>query len=173
MKKSTFNLLARLVIKAVKPKTVPKVAAKKKSVPPKAKSRHTEPNNDDIIKGYRWIAAMDEGTCLECLLRDGKQAKTKTDKEHEGCRCVEVPVVATWKDLGIDDMPDDPPGSRASTIGYIPEDGGLYKIFLIELAKARGSSSFSREQKLSILGKVTMGRPTDSSMVERIKNSLK
>ena len=92
-----------------------------------------DPQNSDIVKGVELLCVLDEQTCLTCLKLDG----TKNPPElpiHEGCRCVTVPVTKTFKEIGID-VPEIPEGDRASAIGPVAEDGGLYKQYLIQKAR--------------------------------------
>lgn len=92
-----------------------------------------DPQNSDIVKGVELLCALDERTCLTCLELDG----TRNPPElpiHEGCRCVTLPVTKTFKELGID-IAEFPKGTRASAIGPVAEDGGLYKQYLIQRAR--------------------------------------
>lgn len=92
-----------------------------------------DPQNSDIVKGVELLCVLDEQTCLTCLKLDG----TKNPPElpiHEGCRCVTVPVTKTFNELGVDVL-EIPEGDRASAIGPVAKDGGLYKQYLIQRAR--------------------------------------
>jgi hypothetical protein len=91
-----------------------------------------DPQNSDIVKGVELLCALDEQTCLTCLELDGAQNPPELPI-HEGCRCVTLPVTKTFKDLGID-APEFPEGDRASAIGPVAKNGGLYKQYLIQRA---------------------------------------
>ena len=55
--------------------------------------------NDDIIKGWRWIASKSLRTCLNCLSRDGRiYPLEKPLPQHPNCRCTLSPVL-----IGADD----------------------------------------------------------------------
>lgn len=92
-----------------------------------------DPQNSDVIKGVELLCALDERTCLTCLELDRSQNPQELPI-HEGCRCVTLPVTKTFKDLGID-FPELSEGTRASAIGPVTADGGLYKQYLIQRAR--------------------------------------
>lgn len=62
--------------------------------------------NHDIIKGYKRIEVLDTRICMACALADG--AVYGVDEErpplpaHPGCRGMWLPVVKTWRELGLD-----------------------------------------------------------------------
>ena len=78
---------------------------------------------------------MDADTCLVCLEHDGKLAVEGAKPHHEGCRCALTPVLRSFREMGID-RDELSPGTRASSVGQVPQDGGLYKEYLIQRAKA-------------------------------------
>lgn len=92
-----------------------------------------DPQNSDVVKGVELLCALDERTCLTCLELDGAQNPPELPI-HKGCRCITLPVTETFKDLGID-VPEFLEGDRASAIGPIAKDGGLYKQYLIQRAR--------------------------------------
>ena len=96
-----------------------------------------QPNTGDLITGVRFVCALDERTCLTCLELDGSETPPVLPI-HEGCRCVTVPITKSWRQLGLD-MDEFPDGTRSSDIGQVPADGGLYKAYLIERARALNS----------------------------------
>jgi tetratricopeptide (TPR) repeat protein len=98
---------------------------------------------NDLFRGWSWLAALDERTCLDCLQLDGQQT-TATAPLHEGCRCVRLPVLATWDGPGHI-LANLSPGSRASAIGPVPADGGLYKAYLLARASAIGEGLYDAE----------------------------
>lgn len=69
--------------------------------------------NDDIIKGFRLNATLENGnfrtgggTCPRCAGLD-QRVYSKVDTRpplplHPNCRCVWTPETATWKELGLD-----------------------------------------------------------------------
>jgi len=62
--------------------------------------------NDDLIKGYQYVAALDTITCLICGPLDGKEyTKDETRPsvpQHYNCRCAYVPITKSFKEMGID-----------------------------------------------------------------------
>jgi hypothetical protein len=92
------------------------------------------PKTADLVKGSMLLCALDERTCLTCLEHDGL-APPSPVPIHEGCRCVTLPVLRSFAELGIP-LREPPHGTRSSAIGQVPEDGGLYKRYL--LCRARG-----------------------------------
>jgi len=125
----------------------------------------------DLIKGYKWFCALDEETCLECLLKDGKFVKENTPPFHDRCRCVVVPVLKTFKKLGfkINEFSGE---MRASAIGRVPENGGLYKHYLIERAKTKKSGNVSDIKLIEILEDAFKKYPNEIETYRKLKNTL-
>ena len=86
-------------------------------------------DNDDVISGKEWSSALDRRTCPTCGALDGKRWTTDGKKinhsmvyqippKHFRCRCSMIPVLKTWRELGInmDELPD---GTRASMEGQV------------------------------------------------------
>lgn len=93
-------------------------------------------DNTDLIKGLMWHATLDTRTSVWCITRD--HHIYSPDKEHKpidkgpawlegpgkihwGCRSTSVPVLKSWRDLGIDED-DVPDTTRASMDGQVPHD---------------------------------------------------
>ena len=89
--------------------------------------------NADILKGTQWVSTLDTHTCPVCARHDGEQYAIGTHKPlgpqklpylggpgavHFNCRCTSVPVLKSWRELGMKDLP---PASRASMDGQVPE----------------------------------------------------
>ena len=96
-----------------------------------------EEGGGSLLRGSRLLCALDERTCITCLELDGR-LDAPPHPIHEGCRCTTVPVLKTWRELGID-LDEMPVGTRASAIGQVAADGGLYKKYLVQ--RARGMAS--------------------------------
>lgn len=80
--------------------------------------------NDDLIKGVKWVSTLDARTTTICRARDGKVFPVDSGPRppaHWNCRSTTTPVLKSWKDLGID-AEDAPPGTRASMDGQVPAD---------------------------------------------------
>lgn len=80
--------------------------------------------NSDIIKFEVWNATLDTRVCPQCAELDGKQFKLGAGPRppiHFRDRCVRVPVLKSWRELGLD-IDELPPSTRASMDGQVPED---------------------------------------------------
>ena len=77
--------------------------------------------NEDLIKGVQWVATLDARTTLICATRDGRvfdTGKGPRPPAHINCRSTTVPVIKSWKQLGIN-LKQAPPGTRASLDGQV------------------------------------------------------
>jgi len=87
--------------------------------------------NPQLVRGVRWLATLDGRACLFCAARDGQVYELDHQPRghdlpwdggpgacHFGCRCVSLPVLASWRELGVD--MDEVPGTRASQDGQVP-----------------------------------------------------
>lgn len=88
--------------------------------------------NADLVKGVQWVATLDSRTTAECQVRDGLQYDLDhrpvghsvpwgagPGRLHWGCRSTSVPVLKSWRELGIAGR-DATPGMRASFSGQVP-----------------------------------------------------
>lgn len=89
--------------------------------------------NTDLISALQWSATLDTRTSPWCMVRDGLKYTPKGHKPlghkvpwlegpgkiHWGCRSTSVPVLKTWRDLGIDED-EVPETTRASMDGQVP-----------------------------------------------------
>lgn len=80
--------------------------------------------NSELIKGIRLVETLDHRTCTQCMSLDGKVYPLNSGPRpphHIGCRGTAVPVIKSWRELGInaDDMPA---STRASMNGQVPSD---------------------------------------------------
>lgn len=81
-------------------------------------------DNDDLIKGVRWVSTLDARTTDICKTLDGRvfpPGEGERPPIHVQCRSTTVPVVRSWKELGIN-LREAPPGTRASLTGAVPAD---------------------------------------------------
>jgi hypothetical protein len=94
----------------------------------------TYSQNLDLISALQWSATLDTRTSVYCITRD--HHKYSPDSEHRpldkgppwlegpgklhwGCRSTSVPVLKSWRELGIDED-DVPETTRASMDGQVP-----------------------------------------------------
>jgi SPP1 gp7 family putative phage head morphogenesis protein len=102
-------------------------------------------SNADILKGEKIIATLDMRTSAICRMQDGKVypvGKGPRPPFHPNCRSTVVPVLKSWRELGIN-LKDAPKGTRAALGGEVPEDV-TYPVWF-----RRQSASLQRE----VLGK--------------------
>lgn len=90
--------------------------------------------NDDIIKGVQQLSTLDSHTTKICIAYSGASWDLEGNPingttlpfnggtpRHWNCRSVLTAITYTYKELGID-IPEAPPGTRASDLGQIPAD---------------------------------------------------
>ena len=78
--------------------------------------------NDDLVKGWKFVATLDSKTSMTCVGLDGQVfpvGKGPQPPRHPNCRSSSVSVLKSWKELGID-LKEFPEGTRASLDGQIP-----------------------------------------------------
>lgn len=66
--------------------------------------------NADTLRGWRWLATLDERTCPSCLAKNGTEYPVGTfgPIDHQQGRCASVPVVKPWRELGLPDVIEPP-----------------------------------------------------------------
>lgn len=128
--------------------------------------------NADIIKARRWDSTLDSRTSPPCQIRDGRlYTNDPTPKPighaipwlqgpgrlHFNCRSVDVPVLKSFRELGID-MDDIPPGARSSMDGQVPAET-TYGQWLARQPADRQDDILGRERaQLFRAGKVKFDR---------------
>lgn len=66
--------------------------------------------NSDVVRGWVWWSARDQRTCMSCIALHGSvHPLTEIQADHHGGRCAAVPVLASYADLGIEGVPEEPP----------------------------------------------------------------
>lgn len=59
--------------------------------------------NADVMKGWRWQAALTGNTCPVCISMHGSIHPVEEEMEsHPNCRCVMIPVTKSWEELGAE-----------------------------------------------------------------------
>ena len=77
--------------------------------------------NEDIVKKVQFVATLDGNTCPQCAGLDATEWGIYDGPRppmHYQCRCTSVPVLKSWKELGIS-LKEAPPGTRASMGGQV------------------------------------------------------
>ena len=79
--------------------------------------------NSDVLNGFVDVATFDSRTCLFCMSKSGQTFPLEGQGPtwHIGCRCFTIPLVKSFKELGID-APEFDAGSRASKSGVVSAD---------------------------------------------------
>lgn len=92
--------------------------------------------NRTYVKAVQWVSTLDLRTTPQCRIRDQLlYTATETHRPlghkipwlegpgrlHWNCRSTSAPVMKSAKELGLD-IPEAPPGSRASMDGQVPEE---------------------------------------------------
>jgi SPP1 gp7 family putative phage head morphogenesis protein len=81
--------------------------------------------NDDIVKGWQFVATLDTRTTEICMAQDGEVYDVGDDAWrpplHWNCRSTSVPILKSWKELGIPGLDELPDGTRSSMNGEVPE----------------------------------------------------
>jgi SPP1 gp7 family putative phage head morphogenesis protein len=78
--------------------------------------------NQDVVKGWRFVATLDQRTTDICASNDGKVwpvGEGFMPPLHVNCRSSSTPILRSWKELGID-LKEAPAGTRASLDGQVP-----------------------------------------------------
>lgn len=79
--------------------------------------------NADLVSGVQWVSTLDSRTTPICRALDGKVFKVGEGRRppaHANCRSTTVPVLKSWKELGID-AEEIAPSTRASMNGQVAE----------------------------------------------------
>ena len=74
--------------------------------------------NTDVVKGWQWLSTLSARTCPSCLSMHGTLHPVDEfgPSDHQSGRCIGVPVLKSWKELGID-LPE-PPSTLKSAEGW-------------------------------------------------------
>ena len=78
--------------------------------------------NESLIKGVVWVSTLDGRTSLTCIALDGEEfpvGEGERPPAHWGCRSSTIPVLKSWKELGVN-AGEMSPGQRASMNGLVP-----------------------------------------------------
>lgn len=65
-------------------------------------ARRTMQKNSGVVKGWRWWSALDKRTCPVCYAMHGQEFPlSESMATHPNCRCMQMPITYTFKQLGI------------------------------------------------------------------------
>ncbi len=127
--------------------------------------------NADLVKAVQWVSTLDSKTSPMCRIRDGLKYTADDHKPighsipwgdgpgrlHFNCRSVSVPVLKSWKELGID-MDEMSPGTRASMDGQVPADQTYAEWLAKQSAERQDDILGPARAKLYRSGKVSFDR---------------
>lgn len=131
--------------------------------------------NADLVKAVRWLSTLDSRTSPMCRVRDGLQYTATAPHKpvghkipwgdgpgrlHFNCRSVSVPVLKSWRELGID-ADDLPAGTRASMDGQVPGDLSYAQWFAKQSAERQDEIVGARRGALFRAGRITFDSFTD------------
>lgn len=127
-------------------------------------------DNADIIASLQWHATLDLQTSEWCLVRDGKHYSVGEDhkpldsdvpwlegpgKLHWGCRSTSIPVLKTWRELGVN-IDEIPQTTRASMDGQVPAST-TFESWLKKQSKERQNAVLGAgKAELWRAGKITL-----------------
>lgn len=120
--------------------------------------------NSDLVDQVQWVATLDTATCEECAAYDGETFDINDGPRppaHGSCRCATVPVVKSWRDLGIDADEMDP-GTRASMDGQVADTVSFSDWLDNQSAAIQDESLGPTRGKLFRDGGLTIDRFTDT-----------
>lgn len=77
----------------------------------RAASQATSQAAVEVVKAQRWIAKLDAKTCPSCISQHGELFPPDElgPDDHPSGRCTFVPVMKSWKELGIDGVTEPDP----------------------------------------------------------------
>lgn len=123
--------------------------------------------NDDLIKGVQWVATLDSRTSQICASLDGQVFGVRSGLRppaHPNCRSTVVPVLKSFKELGIPGLKNVGTGQRHAReilSGKVPETmtfGQWWK----RLPRGKQDEIFGPgKAKLLRSGKITFGQLID------------
>lgn len=81
--------------------------------------------NQDVVKGWQFIATLDSRTTDICMSLDGRvypvgEGAKDMPPLHHQCRSTTAPILKSWEELGISRLKEAPAGARASMTGLVP-----------------------------------------------------
>jgi SPP1 gp7 family putative phage head morphogenesis protein len=136
----------------------------------------TYANNADLIKALRWHSTLDTSTSDWCLVRDsllyGPVDHNPIDHDvpwlegpgaiHWNCRSTSVPIMKSWRDLGID-ADEVPQTTRASMDGQVPAATTFESWLKKQSATRQDTTLGAAKAKLWRDGKITLRDLLDQS----------
>lgn len=117
---------------------------------------HTNRENANVIKAEKIVATLDQRTSSICRTYDGKVFKLGKGPRppfHPNCRTTVVPVLKSWRELGVN-LKEAPKGTRAALGGEVPDDVTYPQWFARQKASTQREVLGSTRYKLFKSGKM-------------------
>lgn len=126
----------------------------------------TYDENDDVVKGVKWVSTLDSRTSNICKSLDGKVFPVDEGPRppaHFNCRSTTTPVLKSWEELGIKAR-ELSPTTRASMNGQVPADQ-TYQDWLEEQPESVQNDALGPGRaKLFREGKITVDELVDEDL---------
>lgn len=116
--------------------------------------------NDELVKGVRWVSTLDTRTSLICMDLDGDVFPLDSGQRppaHPNCRSSVVPILKSWRELGIN-LNEAPEGTRASMDGQVPEKQTYGEWLKGQPAEVQNEALGRERAKLFREGKIQIGQ---------------
>ncbi len=120
--------------------------------------------NNDLLKGWQFVATLDSRTSITCASLSGKIfpiGSGPRPPRHINCRSTSVPIVKSWKEIGID-LPESKASTRASVDGQIAEDITFTKWLRSKPVSVQDDILGATRGKLFRANKIEIDKFTDS-----------
>jgi len=120
--------------------------------------------NDDIVRGWTFVATLDNRTTLVCAGLNGQSfpiGEGPRPPRHRQCRSTTVAELASWRDLGVD-VDEFSPGQRSSLTGVVPADTTYNAWLRTQPVSIQKDVLGSTRQKLWSDGKIDIRGFTDN-----------
>lgn len=125
----------------------------------------TYKSNQDVVKAVQWVSTLDDRTTFICMGLDGKVFKIDQGDRppaHPQCRSTTVPVLKSWKELGIN-LKEAPPNTRSALNGQVPEGTTYPKWFKEQPAAFQREVLGPGRYDLYRSGRITLDRFVDKT----------
>lgn len=126
----------------------------------------TMANNSEVLKGWTFISTFDSKTCSQCFSNSGKAfplGQGPIPTLHVGCRCYQAPLVKSWKELGFDNVPEYPTGTRATSTGVVKADLSFNDWLKGQPRRTQDELLGPTRGKMFADGKIKLDKFTDAS----------
>jgi len=120
--------------------------------------------NSKVVNKVKIVATLDHRTSAICRFQDGRVYAVNSGPRppfHMNCRTTVVPVLKSWRELGVD-LKEAPPGTRRALGGEVPEDVTYPKWFKSQSAALQRDVLGPSRYKMFRSGKTDVREFADS-----------